>query len=372
MWPSLLLALAGAPAWPCVALVHSQGELAESDGQETIFSLHGAETVVEYLVRYEGNAQDFGWVIPIPGDFVALQDGDEDDFTPLRDQTQPIVWYEDVADEGGEGGAGCGCGTKSNGLERGDLDQAGGFGMDTGSANALDVDIVAEGYTGSYTYTVVASETVADLQTWLEAHDWDLGDTQQSIDDYLVEGGFQFVLIELLPTIADTPDGGRTLPPVSLTYAGTSMRFPATMARYVDVPAQHGTIYILGDQTASISGWTGTDLWNVEAVGEQTAEEAYQAALWNLGGNSAGMGRIYAGPLAADPLGAGNGWVTRYDFDAAAAAHTVDPTFALDDGQLSVECSVYVWGPMPAAAGWLLPFVGLAGIGWQIRRRRST
>jgi len=164
---SLLLALLASPAHGCANIVHAEGQLAESTGQEAILSLDGTNAVVEYRVRYDGDAAEFGWIAPIPGTFSWLEDGDDAHFDALAEASAPRVqWSWD----GPSSSEGCGC-SRSKG-------DAGGGG-DTAASN--DVVVVAEGFSGPYTYTVVQGDDDTAVVAWLQTHGWELGPTAPSV-----------------------------------------------------------------------------------------------------------------------------------------------------------------------------------------------
>ena len=78
-------------ALPCAGLLHSSDLMVESDVQQVIFSLDGDNTVVEYLIRYQGDATEFGWVIPTFGAFQSIEERDGSRFAELEDLTAPRV-----------------------------------------------------------------------------------------------------------------------------------------------------------------------------------------------------------------------------------------------------------------------------------------
>ena len=354
-----LLALS-APALPCVALVHEPGELAESDGQETIFWRDAAsgDAVVEYLVRYEGTAADFGWIIAIPGAFTQMSDGDEAHFEALREATSPAVWYMSTAPY--ESGGCCLSNAKSDG--------GGERGNSLGDSGALlqdGVDIVAEGFTGTYSYTAVAADDATALQAWLDTNGWDVGDTADAIDAYVADG-FGFVLVELLPSVGETPDEGRTLPPVVIQYGGGDMVFPARMAVGFGSQVFQSTVWVLGEHAATVSGWTSTQESWLE--GSDDPDVVWEEALWAAGGDSPGYLLSHARKFTFHE-DFDLGWVTRFDALAAGSAHTVDATFELDGEDVDVSTTIEVWGASDTGCGADPAAVGLLGLGVLIRRR---
>jgi hypothetical protein len=351
-WFTLLLAAAPA-ALPCAALVHDVDVLAESDAQEVILWQDGAEAVTEYRVSYGGDADDFGWIIVVPAGFVSLSDGDPERFDALRDETQPAVYAYSV---GGEDDAGCGCG----GAAKGDA---------LGASNAADTgggfDVIAEGFTGTYSYTAFSAEDAQGLADALNTLGWPAEGAQASLEAYAAGGGVEYVLVEVRPDVAET-DGARTLPPVVLRSTSERLFFPSRMARGASVDEMRTVVWVLGEQRARVSGWAMADLEWVEATGEQTAEQAWESALQALSTDEATWARVHAGPWEG-------GVVTRFETRAAPAQHVLDSDFHADDGDESQRATVEVWASAADTGASVLLLLGpLLGVGVVARRRSRS
>ena len=148
LWTLLLHSMA---AYPCAAMLTKTGEFASSDSQEVIMSRTDSGSTISYRVTYEGEASDFGWLIVVPGEVSEVNEGDERQFDTLRDATNPIVFSPDFSSGGG---GGCGCG---------EMSAKGGDGGDENFATPGGVDILTEGFSGPYAYTVLSADDDADL-----------------------------------------------------------------------------------------------------------------------------------------------------------------------------------------------------------------
>jgi len=344
------------PAYPCASLSHKSGSLAESDAGEAIFSLDGDESVVEYQVTYTGDATDFGWIIPIPSEFVSLEDGDAARFDALRDVSQPQVdfYFWDGDDSGG---GGCFCAGKGS-------DNVKGF-SDTGSGgDQLAVEIVAEGFTGSYDYTVVNSDSPSDLTTWLDENGWDAGYDADTISGY-AEDGFSFALITITPTENETPEEGRSLPPVKLRMSGSQMIFPARMASTASTNTQRTILYVLGDSTAAVTdGWAQTSFDYIDGtINDDDPSTLYDNALWEITGDTAAYALVYSSEVESQ-------WLTRFETWASRSVHTADVTIEFTDSQEDTQTRVEMHedGGVETGLAWMfLPLLS----GWAIRRRNE-
>ena len=340
-----LLALLAAPAWPCAGLFHEEGLAAESDTQEAILAVGDGSVSVSYRVEYDGDAADFGWVIPVPGEVQTVSDGDEGDFDLLRDATAPMVSWEYAYDDDET----CGCGASDK--------AGGGRNGDTGS---LGVDVVAEGFTGSYDYAVLEADSADALLTWLSDNGWSVGPSEDSIDAYVSDGIFQFVAIKLTPTDGDTPDEGRALPPLSIEYAGDDVRFPSRMARYSEADELRTTVWVVADERYTLTaGWSEAAMEDISGGIDDDPVALFQDALRDAAGDSANFAVVYAGSWDG-------GFVTRFDTLADRAVHDADAEFG--PAGTTDSASVQIWLSEYAAL-FLAP--GLL-FGWAWRRRRDA
>lgn len=342
MWMALLGA-----AFPCANIVTAEGELATSDAQEVLFQAADQDQQVQYRVEYDGDAEDFGWIIAVPGELVEVQDGSEALFEELREASQPRVVYEWAGDSGSSGPI-CGCGGMAKG---------GGDNLARGGDTGELIEQIAEGFTGTYSWVAVSSEDGSALQDWIDAAGFDLGDTGPSIEEYVAEGA-TFVLVTIGDSGGDTPPEGRVLPPLSIRYQGQAA-FPARMARYALAEEMTTRIYVLGDQAATMSGWTSRDLEWLYAD-EDAPAVAWQEELREHGAEMA-YARVFVGEHEGQTL-------TRFETVAPVEVHTADPVIALDGGQSSLHATITVWGEPQDSAAWLL-LLPLAGLGWGLRRR---
>ncbi len=352
MWTSILaLILSVQPASSCVALVtRDGGALATSDAQQVILERTATGSVVEYANTYTGSAEDFGWIIVVPAPFEAMRDGDLSRFESLAALSQPRIEVVSVA-SGDEGGGGCGCGQT-------DAAKSGG----AFEVPAEPVDVVAQGFTGTYGYTVVESDDPDGLMAWLSDNDWVLGANETAVTEYVEEGGYAFVLIDLA---ADTPlDSGvtRMLPPVRIESGSSELMYPARMARDAVPEFQSTRIFVLGDEEAVMTGgWTMTALEDVVAEDGQSAELAYEDALWEATSGSATYARIFSGDTD-------QGWLTRFETRADRDVHTDDVRVELSGGRTPSETVVArrVRGPAAVSGAFavgmvplLLPFLSV-------------
>jgi hypothetical protein len=352
----MLLSLLIQPAFPCAGIFHDPETLAESDNQQVVLRALDGEIEVSYNVQYEGDAEDFGWVIPVFGEFSTMEDGDEELFAELNRNTAPVV--DTLYANSDEGGGGCARNALRGSPKSGDFSSP-----DSGLGSAPE--IVAEGFTGTYSYTVLEADTTAALEAWLSENGWSIESSRPIIEEYVAEGGVQFVAISL--TGAEETDASY-LPPVSIRYAGEQLRFPATMARYAMVETLRTTVYVLGEQPATVSGWSSSINANIEGGLYDNPESLFEQALWEAGGDVPGYLLTYAGGHSAD---AAESVVTRFDTFSSRDAHIIDAVFALDgEGEVETTVTMIEDGYVASEAWLLLPLLAGCGV-WRRRRRQG-
>jgi len=342
----MLLATLVATAFGCAGLVHEEGEFAESGSSEAIFEVLDGEIEVTYEVVYEGDAASFGWIVPVPGEVLAVEDGDEELLAALREDSEPTVLIETPAPAEEEGSSG-GCFGRA-GSAKSDGSNEALAGGDRG-----DVTVVAEGFTGSYDYVVVSASDAGAFEAWATEGGWSIGSVTADVQHYL-DLGHPLVLLDLA---ADGPTEAPTgLPPIRIRYAGSEMRFPSQMAQSSG-QQQRTTVYTLGAERAELAdGWSHEDVDWVEGSGEPA--DVYWDALAELGAERT-WARTYAGDFSGRRL-------TRFDLVAEAAVHDRDAVFQLDGTQGDQDLTISVWEGNEA---WALLPLGLLLVAAGRRRR---
>lgn len=324
--PLLTMACMTPSAQACAALVTTDGgAVATSQAQQVILELTSTGTAVEYANTYTGVADDFGWIIVVPAPFESMIDGDLSRFERLAERSQPRI---QVTSSDGDESEGCGCAGAAQSKSAVDT-RPGSFG-DTG---LNDVSVVAEGFTGTYDYTVVESDDSDGLVSWLDANDWVLGANEAALVEYVDEGGFAFVLVELSTEAPLASGESGMLPPVRVESGNSELMFPARMARDAAPENQSTRIFVLGDETAEMTGaWSSVTFDWIDA-GSGNPDAAFETALWEATGDRAAYAQVFSGQTQ-------DGWLTRFETRAPRDVHTADVTIALSGGRSSSETVV--------------------------------
>ncbi|MDP6931726.1 MAG: DUF2330 domain-containing protein, partial [Myxococcota bacterium] len=334
------------------------------DAQQVVFETDGDTVSVEYLVTFDGSAETFGWVIPIPGEFVELDEGDVDRFTTLRTWSEPQVHREYAS----ELGCGCAGGDKAISGDGGYWDTAGVSEIESGTAGPID-------------YSVLEATSTESLLGWLDDNGWDVGQSEDALNSYVSDGGFQFVALmvdtaAVIGSDSGVQDTGGWAEPdavaARIVYEGTDMRYPARLSSASSAAEQRTTVYVIGDQRATVSGWAYEEVGDLIGDLDADADEMYTERLWEIGGTRAAYGLVHAGQWESHT------WFTRFDTWAQSAVHEVDAVFALDGGEKAevIQTEIYLYqssreqaqAEARASSTWLL-WLPLASLGWHRRRR---
>ena len=348
----LSLLLASSVAWPCAGLFTSSSEVASSDAQEAIFRLADGNTEVEYNIRYVGEADDLGWIIPIPGEFVALEEADSALFDEYRSLTAPF--YTDFGDSVEEG-CGCAGGDKAGGAN--DLRADDGFSVE-----------LASGFAGSYEYTVLNGNNVAAVLSWLDDNGWRTDGQSEALNIYALYD-MDFVAIKLVPDAVATGTEGRGLQPFRVIYEGEIMSFPALMSYYGMLDSYRTTVWIEGAGRASVEegGFWSQVEFGTRAVSNPDLEpvDEFDATLFDLAGASPVYALTWAGETAS------GGFLTRLDTNVARETSEEDVVFVLGTNTDPSHAELTVGEAVDtAAAAAFLGALPLLGVGWARRRRR--
>ncbi len=378
----MFLALALLPsAFPCGGFVTADAEtiVAASDAQQAILSRE-SDTVASasYRANVQGDAEDFAWIIPVPGPVLAVEAGNAQLFKVLEQATAPV--WERALPEDDAGFTGFGCGGASKG------DAA------LGSADVADrgngVDIVAEGFAGDFQYTVLEADQADGLVAWLTEHGYDTSVSAPAIARYVDDPAiaYRWVAVQLRPDAAQVGED-LVLTPLTVRW-GTDegqplvVSYPSRMASTSMLDEVRTTLFVTGMGTPSLTNdWAVAAsllVWGDYDVVADSAEddpaELFSTLLRANGGVARTYWRTWAGtPSDVTDFGgtglADPGFVTRFDGIHAPASQLTDVTFVPGDQVWDRTFILLPAEEASADAAFALP-LGLLGFAW--RRRRAV
>ena len=382
----MILALALIPsAFPCGGFVSTDAEtvVAASDAQQAILSRE-SDTVASatYRANFQGNAEDFAWIIPVPGPVLAVEEGNALLFTVLEQATAPT--WEQALPEDDAGFTSSGCGAPS----KGDVALGAAEVADRGNG----VDIVGEGFAGDFQYTVLEADQADGLVGWLAEHGYDTSASAPAIARYVDDPtiAYRWVAVQLRPDAAQVGED-LVLTPLTVRW-GTDegqplvVSYPSRMASTSMLDEVRTTLFVTGMGTPSLTndwtvaessvpsrnGWGDYDV--VAGSAEEDPAELFTTLLRENGGVARTYWRTWAGtPSDVTDFGGTGlvdpGFVTRFDGIHAPSSQITDVTFVAGD---QVGDRTILFLPAEEAstdAAFALP-LGLLGLAW--RRRRAV
>jgi hypothetical protein len=199
-WLGLLVALLVAAAslgvapqaQACGGFFCSFADPVDQAGEQILFAVDGTNVTAHIQIQYQGRAQDFSWVLPLPTT-PTFAVGTDAVFTALRRQTDPrfeIEWKEDSNCQVFQN---CGC-------WRWGLDDFAAAPAPNAGGGDSGVDILAEGAVGPFNYQVIqasAGATGDAVFAWLNENGYDQPPSAQPLINRYAEDRYVFVTLKL-------------------------------------------------------------------------------------------------------------------------------------------------------------------------------
>lgn len=367
----LLLLPLLSPVWACGGFVPQAGSLTSSDAQQALFDIGTDNIEVTYAARYSGNAADFAWVIAVPGEVLAVEEGDAALLEALEATTAPQVEVDPASDDA----SGCGCGAEATKGGDGALnDRAGG--SDTGG-----VTVTGSGFAGDYEYTTLSATDAGSLLTWLDEHGYDGSMISAAVTAYVEDPlAWAFVAVRYAPAEPDA-DGPVKLDPLRIRYGKAAdgalhAIFPGRLGQSSTVAHVHAETYVLAGSRAELSGgWSAPEnadekdgqSWDVATVDYASADAAWRTLLLEHGDKKPGMWMTWSGSHDGR-------WLTRYDSYLTPSTYNSDPILRESGDNVTADTVIYMmaeptWEESYDGEGAVVA-VGLASFGFMLWRRR--
>lgn len=355
----------------CGGFAPQSGALTSSDAQKALFDIGEEEIAVTYTANYTGTAADFAWVIAVPGEIVAVEEGDAELLAQLDSLTAPQVELDPAigTDEG------CGCGASKSDKSGGDL---GGRNGDTN-----EVIVTGSGYAGDYAYTTLSASDAGALITWLDDHGYQTDLLAPAITTYVEDPlGWAFVALQYAPSEPDATSAV-ALDPVRIRYGKAAdgalhAQYPGLLGQSSSVSYVHNQTWVLASSRASLGGgWTAPEnpdekngeTWDVIGVDYKDPQELWRTLLLASGGTERGMWMTWSGAY-------GSRWLTRYDSYLTPATFTTDPVYGASGDNVEADTVIYLmdeaaWEERYDGEDAVLA-LGLVSLGLAFWRRRRA
>ncbi len=269
------------------------------------------EIEMHVQVGFEGGADDFVWIVPIPASpeiFLTT----ELLFQQLPLQTQPAFALR-VTEEGS-------C-TEPREANRGSSDSSADMALTDGSpsfseTDAFDVEVHQTLSVGPYEIVELEATSVEDLTGWLDEQGYDLASELDALLLPYVAEGSHFVALKLA---ADKDLGD--LAPLAMRYPGEHAVIPIQLTALSATPDMRVEAYVFGSGRGVPTSYLHVEI-NEAAIDWWSAGANYSDVITQAANEAGGhaFATDWSGPTSAlTPVFSGS-------FDADILAATTDPT----------------------------------------------
>lgn len=263
LWKSLAAAMV--PAWLCLGLTAAPSVALACGGcfvpttsasptvqesERVLFVRHpdGQLATVWVEIRYNGPANDFGWVVPVPA-LPTVGVGSRYVFDRLDLATDPVFATQATAPENCNGGfvsslgsdGGCGGGFAEFGEASASDPDSGTADWDLASSRRRGVRVLEQDQVGPYEYAIVSGKTADGLYAWLNARNYQIPPNAKPILESHVAKGDLFVALRLKAGAA-----ARDIQPIALTMPETSPCVPLRLTSIAASTDLNVQVYVAG------------------------------------------------------------------------------------------------------------------------------
>lgn len=226
------------------------GNLAQTV-QRAVIAFHNDDedgsALVTYVLQsaYEGSAEEFAWVIPVPGTPTNVIAHEDDDLlTNLEYSTAPRITFVepvDMARSSGDGGCFCnavpGVHIKGGGGLLGEEDQA--------------VQVEDRGRAGIFEWVALTSTGSDDLLTWLDENGFAVPEEAGPILNGYIDQEWHFLALR----VAEPEESGESfdevdIPPIQFTCQTTERVYPMAISQVSAAEQTEVLIFVLAEHRA--------------------------------------------------------------------------------------------------------------------------
>ena len=207
-------------------------------------------TEAHIQIQYDGEAQDFAWIIPVTAVPEVLV-GSQALFDNMLATTVPTFTINTQTVGDCSGGIGFGCAAGDSALLGGEF-----FGDDGGSfSTGADEtgggpDILDRGFAGAFEYVTLTGDSVQEIVDWLDANGYAQDpDAPPVLEEYL-EDDFVFVAVKL-KSGAEVDE----IHPLAIRYAGIEPCIPIKLTRIAAVDDMKIRAFFLGESRVAPTNW---------------------------------------------------------------------------------------------------------------------
>jgi Uncharacterized protein conserved in bacteria (DUF2330) len=206
-------------------------------------------TEAHIQIQYEGEAENFAWIIPVTSVPEVLV-GSQQLFDNLLQATVPSFTVNTQSFGDCSGSAGCLFAKNDRGVEAVALGSSGADGGSEGDTGDGGPEILDRGFAGAFEYVTLTGDSVQEIVDWLDMAGYAQDpDAPPILEEYLQEG-FAFVAVKLQAG-AEVDE----IHPLAIRYAGTEPCIPIRLTRIAAVDDMAIRALFLGEQRLAPMNW---------------------------------------------------------------------------------------------------------------------
>lgn len=233
-------------------------------GHRMALSISMQRTVLWDQIQYQGNPEEFSWVLPIkPG--ATIEVADNAWFEALEATTATSVSAPPLQCSGGAPVFGCGSAATALSAAE-DYGGAGGDGP--------PVTVVKQEVVGPYEAVTLSSEDPQALTAWLEDHNYAIPDDVKPVMAAYVDEGFDFIALRLVPG-----NGVNLMAPVRVITEGASPVLPLRMVAAGTGAFTSIILYVIGEGRWTTSNFPEIGIPYEDLTWDGSKSESNYAAL---------------------------------------------------------------------------------------------
>ena len=270
-----------ATAQACGGCLAPPATVTTVDSHRMVVALSPERTTLWDQIRYQGEPEDFVWILPVPSPKTTIELAPSEFFDEMDGNTAPFVTPQPSTS-----GPSVGCG---------------GMAADSASPGDDGVTVYDQGVVGPYETLTIGSEDPEALYTWLLENDYQVTEETALTMDHYIDQGSIFVVLRLAPE-----QGVGAMQPVRITYPGYMATFPLKMVKVGARGALSLSLWVVSEQryeaynygNATVDPQTLVYDWN---DGSSNYDDAFLEAIDTAGGRA--WVTEYAGSLPYLPGG---------------------------------------------------------------------
>lgn len=284
------LTLSGGEAEACGGcfVVPSETESTIVDAHRMALSISTTQTVLWDQIEYQGDPEDFAWVLPIKQGAV-LELADPAWLDVLDAATTTTVRSPDLFCSNGQRGRSSGC----SGFGCGASSTAASAGGVPNQAPDDPVTVVSQSTVGPYDTVTLSTDTPGALNDWLSQNGYAVDPSVEPVIDAYVAEGFDFIALRLSPG-----QGVRSMRPVRVVTPGASPALPLRMVAAGTGAVTDVTLFVIAE-----GRWQAQSFPNAVIGADQLT--------WNFASSSSDYASVRAAALEG---GGAPAWLTSFAY----------------------------------------------------------